>query len=139
VGFAQHLAAGHRLAARIGTITEDARADSALGRLARLALDQVPNPKAIAFLDELADDADGEYLSEGMASRISQHIPGIGVRVLGPPTIEQHAAIMKARANDPGEFWLTQLGEVEHIEPASSTRARAGRRRTRLSPGRSRG
>jgi hypothetical protein len=119
VGFAQHLAAGHRLAARIGTITEDARADSAQGRLARLALDQVPNPKAIAFLDELADDADGEYLSEGMASRISQHIPGIGVRVLGSPTIEQHAAIMKARANDPGEFWLTQLGEVEHIEPAS--------------------
>jgi hypothetical protein len=54
-----------------------------------------------------------------MASRIPQQIPGIGVRVLGPPTIEQHAAIMKARANDPDEFWLTQLGEVEHIEPAS--------------------
>jgi ribonuclease BN (tRNA processing enzyme) len=119
VGFAQHLAAGHRLAARIRTITQDARADSAQGRLARLALDQVPNPKAIAFLDELADTTDGEYLSEGMASRIPQQIPGIGVRVLGPPTIEQHAAIMKARANDPDEFWLTQLGEVEHIEPAS--------------------
>ena len=119
VGFAQHLAAGHRLAARVEELTADARADSIKGRLAQLALDQVPNPKAIAFLDQLASETDGEYLSEGMKSKIEDHIPGVGVRVLGPPTIEEHASITRARANDPDEFWLTQLGVVKEFTPAA--------------------
>jgi hypothetical protein len=119
LGFAQHLAAGHQLAARVEELTRDARSDSIQGRLAQLALDQVPNPEAIAFLDQLAEDTDGEYLSAGMESRIADHIPGIRVRVLGPPTIEQHGAITKARASDPDEFWLTQLAEVDQITSAS--------------------
>lgn len=119
LGFAQHLAAGHRLAARVEELTRDARPDSAQGNLAQLALDQVPNKEAIEFLDELATDADSEYLSEGMTSKIADRIPGIDVRVLGPPTIKQHAEITTARANDPDEFWLTQLGEVGRIRQAS--------------------
>jgi hypothetical protein len=104
---------------RVEELTREADSDSIQGRLAQLALDQVPNPEAIAFLDELADAADGEYLCAGEASSIAAHIPGIAVHVLGPPTIEQHAAITKARANDPDEFWLTQLGEVKRIDPSS--------------------
>jgi hypothetical protein len=119
VGFAQHLAAGHQLAMRVEELTRGADSDSIQGRLAQLALDQVPNPKAIAFLDELADATVGEYLCAGEESSIAAHIPGIEVRVLGPPTIEQHAAITKARANDPDEFWLTQLGEVKRTDPSS--------------------
>lgn len=116
--FADHLAAGHRLAERVEALTHDADEDSVKGRLAHLALDQVPNPKAIAFLDRLSErTGGGEYLSAGMASRISEHIPGIGVRALGPPTIAEHAAITKARANDPDEFWLSQLGEIETLKP----------------------
>jgi len=116
--FATNLAAGHRLAERVETLTRGARTDSTKGHLAHLALDQVPNPEAIAFLDDLADKAGGgEYLSAGMPSRISERIPGIGVRVLGPPTIAQHEAITKARAEDPDEFWLGQLGAIEGLEP----------------------
>jgi hypothetical protein len=114
--FADKLAAGHRLSDTIETLTRSAHGNSAAGRLSQLALDQVPNPKAIAFLDELSvSTGGGEYLSEGGASRIEELIPGTGVRVLGPPTIEQHAAIKTARENDPDEFWLTQLGEVEQL------------------------
>jgi hypothetical protein len=119
LGFAQHLAAGHRLAARVEELTRHARPGSVQGDLAQLALDQVPNREAIEFLDELARDTDDEYLSEGMVSKIANHIPGIDVRVLGPPTIEQHAEITKARANDPDEFWLMQLGEVGRIKQVS--------------------
>jgi hypothetical protein len=116
--FAAQLVAGHQLARQVETLTRGARADSVPGRLAHLALDQVPNPAAIAFLDRLSEQTGGgEYLSAGMATAITDHIPGIGVRVLGPPTIADHAAIRRARANDPDEFWLTQLGQVEKIEP----------------------
>jgi hypothetical protein len=118
--FAGHLAAGHQLAARVEALAADARADSIRGRLARLARDQVPNPEAIAFLDDLAHSTGGgEYLSAGMESRITDHIPGIKVRVLGPPTIAQHSQITRARQNDPDEFWLSQLGQLEGLTSAS--------------------
>jgi hypothetical protein len=118
--FADKLAAGHRLAAGIELLTREADANSVAGRLAHLALDQVPNPAAIAFLDDLsARTGGGEYLSAGMESSIADHIPGIDVRVLGPPTIKQHSAILKARADDPDEFWLTQLGEIAQVDPES--------------------
>lgn len=119
LGFAQNLAAGHRLAARVEELTRRARPDSVQGSLAQLALDQVPNREAIEFLDKLAADTDGEYLSEGMQSKIADHIPGIEVRVLGPPTIKQHGEITHARASDPDEFWLTQLTEVGRLKEAS--------------------
>jgi hypothetical protein len=134
LGFAQHLAAGHRLAARVEELTRHARPGSVQGDLAQLALDQVPNMEAIEFLDELAEDTDGEYLSEGMASRIADHIPGIAVRVLGPPTTAQHAEITKARANDPDEFWLTQLGEVSRMGEVSLDTGK-GRRPVPVPPG----
>lgn len=116
--FANRLAVGHRLAARIEALADDRDEDSARGRLAHLARDQVPNPEAIAFLDELSErTGGGEYLSAGMESRIARHIPGIGVRVLGPPTIAEHGAITRARAEHPDEFWLAQLGLVEGLAP----------------------
>jgi hypothetical protein len=116
--FATNLAAGHRLAERVETLTQGARLDSAKGQLAQLALDQVPNPEAIAFLDKLAEETGGgEYLSAGMPSKIAEIILGIGVRVLGPPTIAQHEAITEQRADDPDEFWFGQLGSIETLEP----------------------
>ena len=56
----------------------------------------------------------GEYLSAGHGVRVSPSTsPGSACACSGPPTIEEHAAITKARANDPDEFWLSQLGEIE--------------------------
>jgi len=133
--FATNLAAGHRLAERVETLTHGARAGSIKGQLAHLAGDQVPNPEAIAFLDELAEGSGGgEYLSAGMSSEIAERIPGIGVRVLGPPTIAQHKAITKQRANDPDEFWFGQLGAIETLEPGL-LKAGATESRSRIEPG----
>ena len=116
--FADRLAAGHRLSAAIELLTRDASSDSTAGRVAELARDQVPNPRAIAFLDELAErTGGGEYLSAGKKTAIPEHIPGIQVRVLGPPTIAEHAEIKTQRENDPDEFWLTQLGEIQQVDP----------------------
>jgi hypothetical protein len=123
--FAANLVAGHQLAARVEELSRQARSDSEQGQLAQLALDQVPNPEAIAFLDDLAErTGGGEYLSAGKPSKLVDHIPGIGVRVLGPPTIDQHGAIVKARANDPDEFWLAQVGEIARLDPRQIDTAR---------------
>lgn len=125
LGFAQRLVDGIQLSAEVARLADGAvqlagaRADSTAGRLAQLAADQVPNPKAIAFLDELAQaTGGGEYLSAGDATRIEQLIPGIRVRTLGPPTVKQFGAILGQRADDPDEFWLAQLGEIRGLTPA---------------------
>lgn len=115
--FAARLAAGQELAARVEELSRAASEDSTRGRLAHLALDQVPNKPAIDCLDDMAKRADGVYLSAGMASGIEDQIPGIRVRVLGPPTLDQLPAIAKARANDPDEFWLSQRSALETLTP----------------------
>jgi hypothetical protein len=115
-GFTVRLAAGQALAGRVAELTEGASARSRRGELRRLALDQLPNRRAIEFLDRLAGDG-GSYLSAGMPSGIEQLIPGIRVRVLGPPTIEQSSAILKQRSSDPDEFWLAQTEALAGLDP----------------------
>lgn len=118
--FASRLAVGQELAAHVESLTADASATSTRGGLAQLAADQVPNPAAIAFLDELAASTGGGlYLSAGMSWDINEHIPGIRGRVLGPPTLDQLPAIANERANDPKEFWLGQQAALGMLTPAA--------------------
>lgn len=116
--FASRLAVGQQLAAHVHSLTADASATSTRGGLAQLAGDQVPNAAAIGFLDDLAASTGGGlYLSAGMDWDINEHIPGIRVRVLGPPTLDQLPAIANARANDPKEFWLGQQAAIGTLTP----------------------
>jgi hypothetical protein len=117
LGLAARLAVGQDLAARVEQLTRGASSNSTRRRLAELALDQVPNRAAIAWLDDLAERTDGGYLSAGQPSGIEDHIPGIRVRVLGPPTIDQLPAILEQRAEDPDEFWLAQLSAIDALTP----------------------
>jgi hypothetical protein len=41
-----------------------------------------------------------------MTSRIEEEIPGLSVRVLGPPTIEQYPEVAGQRESDQEEFWM---------------------------------
>jgi len=117
--FARDLAAGQALSERVAALTQGARASSARGELGRLALDQLPNHKAIEFLDEAARESRGLYLSAGMASGIEELVPGIRVRVLGPPTLEQRPEVARQRANDPDEFWLAHRNALADLSPES--------------------
>lgn len=116
-GLAARLAVGQTLAERVEQLNRDASPNSARRHIAELALDQVPNADAIAWLDALAKRTGGGYLSAGEASGIEDHIPGVRVRVLGPPTIAQLPGIVKQRAEDPDEFWLAQLSAIETLTP----------------------
>jgi len=77
------------------------------GALAALAADQVPNKEAVKLLDELAEKAalGPRYLFAGQDSGIEEAIPGIVVKVLGPPTPKQWPEVTGQRDDDP-EYWL---------------------------------
>lgn len=46
-----------------------------------------------------------EFLSFGSRTDLERRLPGVKITVLGPPTLEQSAAIAKERRTDPDEFW----------------------------------
>jgi beta-lactamase superfamily II metal-dependent hydrolase len=82
------------------------------GDLAELAANQVPNQEALDNLDRWAKAGDLEFLHAGMKTKIPKFVPGITVRVLGPPTVDQEPDVVRQRAND-DEFWLTQRALLE--------------------------
>jgi hypothetical protein len=45
------------------------------------------------------------YASFGSELPLADLLPGVGVEVLGPPTLEQAAGIARQRATDPDEYW----------------------------------
>jgi len=45
------------------------------------------------------------YASFGTQLPVADLIPGVGLQVLGPPTLEQSATIARERSSDPNEFW----------------------------------
>ncbi|HSK76579.1 MAG TPA: hypothetical protein VLQ45_08990 [Thermoanaerobaculia bacterium] len=57
------------------------------------------------------------YASYGEPSGLEEILPGVKVRVLGPPTLEQSRAIRKDRQEDPSEFW--------HLQAMASERSAA--------------
>ena len=104
-GFASALAAGQGYASMLERALGEAA--GLRGRVAEVAADQISNAEAIARLNRWAKATKGVYLHAGMASGIEGFVPGIAVRVLGPPTVEQWPAVADQRANNP-EYWLAQ-------------------------------
>lgn len=118
--FAASLAEGQEFASLVASLVGAASASSLRGQLARMALDQLPNKAALDRLDQWASDGRPAYVHAGGDSSIEQIVPGIRVRVLGPPTVKQAPNLTTQRANDP-EYWLAQRAALERAVPASLT------------------
>jgi ribonuclease BN (tRNA processing enzyme) len=58
------------------------------------------------------------YASFGTELEIADLLPGVGLEVLGPPTLEQSEAIAEQRDTDPDEFW--------HLAASAGATAGAG-------------
>jgi hypothetical protein len=52
------------------------------------------------------------YVFHGADAGLARILPGVSVRVLGPPTIEQTDSILTQRQKDPDEFWQLQALSV---------------------------
>jgi hypothetical protein len=80
--------------------------NSVTDQIAFLANDNdLPNRSAV---ENLAGMAKNQYLHHGFPLNLSRQLPGVKVHVLGPPTLEQHAEILKQKSTDKDEFWMLQ-------------------------------
>ncbi|MDX6612028.1 MAG: hypothetical protein QOD75_1214 [Blastocatellia bacterium] len=73
-----------------------------------LSEDNVPNKLAVANLVRMGarPGAKNHYVSYGYKLDLTELLPGVTARFLGPPSLEQHAAIRKERSEDENEFWM---------------------------------
>jgi L-ascorbate metabolism protein UlaG (beta-lactamase superfamily) len=67
---------------------------------------KLPNKSAV---ENLAQMGENHYVHYGYDKlNLAKLLPGVKVHVLGPPTLEQHAEILKERSTDKTEFWMLQ-------------------------------
>jgi beta-lactamase superfamily II metal-dependent hydrolase len=87
------------------------------GELRQMAADQLKNEAAVDQLAAWAGTDKGTYLFYGQPSGIEEVVPGIRVTVLGPPTVDQHAAVTSQRESDADEFWMLYTELVDEAQP----------------------
>ena len=75
------------------------------GRLRFLGEDAVKNLSAVRNLIAMGKQGKAEYLRFGSSTGLSRHLPGVKVRVLGPPTIKQLPGIKSMDDENQTEFW----------------------------------
>jgi hypothetical protein len=92
------LVPGRGIRAELAEIVEQ-QTLNAVGR------DGLSNAKAYDQLDNWGKAGRQEFLFFGAKSMIPDFIPGIEVRVLGPPTVDQHSEVTGARVQDP-DYWM---------------------------------
>jgi hypothetical protein len=74
-----------------------------------LGEDNLANKSAV---DNLMTMARNRYVHFGADSGLEKLLPGVKVRVLGPPTVDQTDTIKKQRSKDPDEFWHFQANAM---------------------------
>jgi hypothetical protein len=95
--------------------------------LHELALMQLANQAAHDRLEKWAKAGKVAYVFYGSNSKIDDVVPGITVRVLGPPTVEQWPEATGQRENDPDEYWLSQTRLLTQTIEAGGLRRTAER------------
>ena len=72
---------------------------------------KLPNKSAVENLQKMGKK--NLFVNHGTNLDLSELLPGIGIGILGPPTLEQHAEIKKERATDKDEFWMLRLASAQ--------------------------
>jgi hypothetical protein len=84
--------------------------DRVAKRAARLAELGFKNTEAVALLEEWGRRGRAEYVKAGALLDLAEPMPGVTVRVLGPPTLDQVPALTRY-AKESEEYWLALAGE----------------------------
>lgn len=68
----------------------------------------IRNKSAVESLRKMGEreNASSHFVFFGDSIGLSKILPGVKVRFLGPPTLEQHHEIIKQRSRDDDEFWM---------------------------------
>ena len=63
--------------------------------------------------------APNRYIHYGTRSGVEKVLPGVKIKVLGPPDLGQTDAIRRQRGSDEGEFWHFQ-SQSWHLQAAAA-------------------
>lgn len=94
--------------------------------LAFLGGDNISNRSAVTNLMTMAPEAGRRYVHFGADSGLEAVLPGVKVRVLGPPTVEQSDTVRRQKSTDKEEFWHLHRGFWAMQALAAGTRAGGG-------------
>lgn len=92
-----------------------------------IAADNLANLDSVERLARMGAKTRAEYVNAGFPSKLPGLLPGVKVRVLGPPNLKQTETILKQKTRDKDEFWhfMTFWGML----PMQAPGARASRPR----------
>jgi hypothetical protein len=102
---AMHRLAGHALGVALNP--PKSMSASLAKQLAFLGEDNIRNRSAVENLMAMGKRAGAKavWAHHGSSAGLQRLLPGVKVRVLGPPTLAQTEKIRKMRSSDPDEFW----------------------------------
>jgi hypothetical protein len=82
-------------------------------QLAFLGMDNIANVSAVKNLIAMGErpGATAVFAHHGSNAGLARLLPGVRVRVLGPPDLTQTEKIRTMRASDPQEFWQLMAGK----------------------------
>jgi beta-lactamase superfamily II metal-dependent hydrolase len=107
-GFVAGLNAMHHVAAAVQQIAlSPPRSMSAAiaKQLSFLGMDNIRNKSAVENLIQMGKAGRAVFANHGARSGLDALLPGVKVRVLGPPDLTQSEKIKKMRSTDPDQFW----------------------------------
>lgn len=79
--------------------------DATVKQLRFLGMDNIANKSAVENLIAMGKRSKAEWLHHGASTGLQRLLPGVKVRVLGPPDLTQTEKIKKMRSSDPDQFW----------------------------------
>jgi hypothetical protein len=81
--------------------------------------ENLPNKEAIDNLQTMGSDGRADYVHYGFRTRLEEILPGVSVKVLGPPTLTQTDEIRAQRGTDP-EYWHLYAAVTETLRSAEA-------------------
>jgi hypothetical protein len=131
-GLVARLANINKIAERVKHLAESNPAwmsATARKELQFLGEDNLANKSAVNNLIAMGKAGTAKFLRYGASTGLEAHLPGVTLRVLGPPDLSQSDAIRKQRSKDKDQFWHFVKGVVPSVPATHDNNHRAGRGR----------
>lgn len=113
-------------AEQLVAMTPDVSTRSLVGVLRQVADDQLRNAAAVKKLAAWGKAGSATYVHYGVPSGIEDVVPGVTVKVLGPPTVDQHPRVASQRSKDKDEFWMVYRRVLDALSPEDFGAERGG-------------
>lgn len=129
-GFLARLTNMNKLAERVQQLAASKpewMSATARRELAFLGEDNLANKSAVNNLIAMGKNGKAKFLRYGDRTGLEKWLPGVKVRVLGPPDLTQTDAIRKQRSEDRDQFWHFVKGAVPGL-PAAKEDSAPGKR-----------